>query len=210
MRNAPYSADADVRERKRVLELKRDAARISVVEPYYDRSDAKRRNERIDANLGDDHSVDEADEGANPDDSQNRERNGPLAVAEKADDKKTRKARDIADAEIEIAADQRHRQAGGDDRADRHIVDYVFEVVEGCERISTNRGEHGDHHDHSADRAVSAEEATEVEARLLPAGEQRADKIAPILRRRGRPRRRGASFASERALRRIRSLHPRT
>ena len=72
------SAQRDVDEPARVGELKRNSARIGVVQTNDDRAGAERRNQRVDAKLGDDHSIYDPDYGANHNDREHRQRYGQL------------------------------------------------------------------------------------------------------------------------------------
>src|ERR1700742_2743763 len=87
-------------------ELKRNAARIGVVQTNDDRAGPKRRDERVDAKFGDDHSVDDADRGADHDDDEHGERYRQLIEAQEPDEQQPTEAGDITDAEIKIARDQ--------------------------------------------------------------------------------------------------------
>ena len=84
-------------------------------------------------------------------------RDRQLAGTEEPDDEHAAEAGDVADAQIEVACDQRYGQTSGDDRADRHIVDDVPEVADRRERAWLQDGEDQQHRDEDDDRAVGAE-----------------------------------------------------
>src|ERR1700742_367172 len=121
-------------------ELKRNAARIGVVQTNDDRAGPKRRDERVDAKLGDDHSIDDADRGADHDDDERRERYRQLIEAEKPDKQQAAEARHVTDAEIKIARNQRNGEAARDDGANRHVVEDIPEVPDRRERAGLGYG----------------------------------------------------------------------
>ena len=173
MRDAGDPADGDVGEFARLGELQRDAAGIGVVQPDDDGAGAERGDEGIDADLGDDDAVDDADQRADADDERGwRAGSDRPAVAQQPDDQQAAEARDIADAEVEIAGDQRHGQAGRDDGADRHIVEDVAEIADRREGARLQEREDQQHRDQHDDGAVGAEQAQQCGA---PIARRRAD-----------------------------------
>ena len=82
---------------------------------------------------------------------------GKPVEAQEADDQDPAEARDIADAEVEIAADQRHGETGGDDGADRHVIEDVSEVADGREGARLGDREDRDHQAKRDEGAVGAE-----------------------------------------------------
>ena len=124
--------------------------------------------------LGDDEAVDDADQRAEREHDQDRERDGQLVVHDEAGHQHAVQARGVADREVELADDHGERQAAGDDHRERGLIEDIDEIVEGRKRVGREDREGDDHRREPDDRPVAGEDAERRLGRRATAGARTA------------------------------------